>query len=187
MTPQPQQQEIQKPRYWKSLQFHDGKIVSSYDQSPWVVGEWREVPAPVRECKGLNCCESIVDAMGYVNMEVLAEVEIDGKQIGGDDKITVQRMRLVKAWKWEKKDSVAMAVYAAELCLENFERIYPADKRPREAIAAAKAWIADPCEKTESALSAARSAARNRNPRLGTKGKIHIWIVEHTKELESVV
>ena len=149
-------------RYWKSLQLEDGKIVSARDESPWTVGEWRSVPSPTESCVGLNCCENIVDAMGYVEMEVLAEVEIAGVLITGGDKITAEKMRVLRAWKWEKKDSVAMAIYAAELTIENFEKVYPNDKRPREAIEAAKAWIINQCSDMGSAAeSAARSAARS--------------------------
>jgi len=151
----------EKTRYWKSLQLHKGKIVSGYDKSPWTVGEWREVPAPIKECEGLNCCENIIDAIGYVNMEILAEVEIGGKQIVGDDKITVQRMRIIKAWQWEKKDSVEMAVYSAGLCLEHFEKVFPDDKRPRQAIESAVRWIADPTEENKSAARSAESAAES--------------------------
>ncbi len=142
-------------RYWKSLKIRDGKIVSDHDGSPWEIGVWREVPAPERECVGLNCCPVIVDAMGYVAMEVLAEVEIAGTIVEGDDKITAQKMRILKAWRWQKKDSVAMAVYAAELCVQNFEKTYPKDPRPRQAIEAAKKWIIDPTEKNESAAESA--------------------------------
>ena len=153
-----------KKQYWKSLKHNEGKIVSGYDGSEWQIGEWRTISPPERECEGLNCSEYIADAMGYVEMEVLAQVEIAGKVIKGDDKITSEKMRILHAYRWEKKDSVAMAVYAAELAIENFEKKYPNDKRPREAIGAAKAWIINPCKITESAAasaswSAARSAA----------------------------
>ena len=111
-----------KPRYWKSLQLHKGHIVSAHDKSPWTVGEWREVPAPVKECEGLNCCEYIVDAMRYVNMEVLAEVEIDGKRITGDDKITVQRMRIIRAWHWTREDTVLLVAYETKFYLEYLKK-----------------------------------------------------------------
>jgi len=151
-----------KTRYWKSLEYVNGKIVSDYDKSEWTVGEWRTVPAPERECMGLNCCENIVDTMEYVNIEILAEVEIGGISIVGEDKITSEKMRIIRAWKWEKTDSVAMAIYSAELCIDNFEKEYPNHKRPRKAIEAAKAWLNDPCDKTQSAArSAAVSAARS--------------------------
>ena len=98
--------------------------------------------------------------MGYVEMAVLAEVEIGGATIKGDDKITCEKMRILHAYRWEKKDSVLMAIHAAELVIENYEKKYPNDSRPREAIKAAMEWVKNPCEKTKSAAeSAARSAA----------------------------
>ena len=169
-----------KPRYWKFLRLKDGKIVSEHDGSEWAIGVQRSVLAPVQECKGLNCSQLITDAMGYVQGEILAEVEISGVQMVGDDKITCEHMTLIRAWKWTKKDSVALSIYAAELVIENFERQYPNDRRPREAIEAAKAWIINPCESTESAArSAAWSAAR-----IKMKIQIQKWIVARLSRME---
>ena len=199
-------------RLWKSLKLQDGKIVSDYDCSEWIIGEWRTVPKPKQECKGLNCCENIVDAMGYVAMEVLAQVEIKGEKIVGTDKITSEKMRIVKAWKWEKKDSVALAVYSSELCIENFEKFYPNNNRPRAAIESAKAWLGNSCLETESAArsaawsawssgsagssgsaaeSAARSAwsaARSAAGSSGSAARLDIqnWIETHIPELEEL-
>ena len=97
--------------------------------------------------------------MGYAAMEVLAQVEIKGEKIVGTDKITSEKMRIVKAWKWEKKDSVALAVYSSELCIENFEKFYPNNNRPRAAIESAKAWLGNSCLEMESAAESAGSAA----------------------------
>jgi len=97
--------------------------------------------------------------MGYVAMEVLAQVEIKGEKIVGTDKITSEKMRIVKAWKWEKKDSVALAVYSSELCIENFEKFYPNNNQPRAAIESAKAWLGNSCLEMESAAESAWSAA----------------------------
>lgn len=145
-----------KRRLWKALQFHQGQIVSARDKSPWTVGEWREVPAPVRECEGLNCCESIIDAMKYVNIEVLAEVEIDGVRINGDDKITVQRMRIIRAWHWKREDSVLLAAFVVKLYLECLEKESLLDKaHSGEQIKSARAFIENPTyEKMLSVLSA---------------------------------
>ena len=176
-------------KYYKSMKQKDGKIVSDYDGSEWTIGEWRTVKAPTKECEGLNCCENIVDAMGFVNMEVLAEVEIAGKTIVGDDKITCEKMRIIKAWKWEKKDSVTLAIYCDRLCLDNFEQMYPNDKRPREAIEAAEEWLKNPCEETESAAWSAASAAWSAASAAwsaawsAAKLKIHKWIVMHTEAI----
>ena len=57
-----------------------------------------------------------------------------------------------------KKQRVTWAIFCAELCLDNFEKVYPADGRPRKAIEAAKFYLDRPFE---SAASSARSAARS--------------------------
>jgi hypothetical protein len=71
---------------------------------------------------GLNCCKSIIDAMRYVNMEVLAEVEIDGTRIDGGDKITAQRMRIVRVWRWTVEDTVLFVAYEVGLYFEALEK-----------------------------------------------------------------
>ena len=59
-----------------------------------------------------------------------------------------------------KIDNVKYAVYAAEHVIDIFEKEYPDDDRPRKAIKAAKAYIANPRQKTrDAAQSAAQSAA----------------------------
>jgi len=46
------------------------------------------------------------------------------------------------------------------LVLHKFEEAYPNDARPRKAIEAAEAWLANPCEETrEAAMEAAMEAA----------------------------
>ncbi len=56
-----------------------------------------------------------------------------------------------------KKQRVMYSVYSARSVLENFEKKYPDDDRPRKAIEAAEAYIKNPC--ADSAYSAASSAA----------------------------
>ena len=63
-----------------------------------------------------------------------------------------------------KEQCVRYAVFAAESVLPVFEREYPDDKRPRTVIDAAKAWVAEPGERTakaaaEAAVAAAEAAA----------------------------
>jgi len=55
---------------------------------------------------------------------------------------------------------VSYAVYAAEQVIDIFEKEFPDDKRPREAIEAAKKCIENPSEenKKEAAMAAARAA-----------------------------
>ena len=136
--------------------------MSDYDKSEWIVGEYRKNPYTVKkECKGLNCSTHIGDAMEYVNCEVLAKVKIRGTAITGDTKITAQEMKIVKAWRWTKIDSVEMAIYAAELVIDHYEKEYPNDKRPRQAIEAAKAYLANPTN--ANAYAAANAAANAAN------------------------
>ena len=55
--------------------------------------------------------------------------------------------------------AVEIAVRFAEEVLSIFEKEYASDDRPRKAIEAARAWIADPNEKTVHAAYAAANAA----------------------------
>ena len=84
-------------KLWKSLKYSDGKILSAYDGSEWEIGVWRTVCAPKEECKGLNACENIIDAINYVTPGVIAEVEVAGCCIKGDNKYTCERMRITRA------------------------------------------------------------------------------------------
>ena len=63
----------------------------------------------------------------------------------------------------KKIEAVKVAVFAAELVIDIFEKEYPDDKRPRKAIEAAVAWIDNPCGKTGYAgyggYAAAKAAA----------------------------
>ena len=184
-------------KIWKSLADVKGKPVSNYDKSGWVVGEWRTAYKPVSECVGLNGSKNIIDAMGYVNCEWLALCECGGKIIKGSDKWTCEKMRIIKLWKWEKDDSVRLAIYAAESVLSIFEKECPGDKRPRQAIEAAKAWIKNPCEKTwaASAASAASAAwaaasatwaaARDVESSAAIKNKCHKYVLSLLKSKEA--
>ncbi len=59
----------------------------------------------------------------------------------------------------QKFDKVRYAVYAAEKVLPIFEKEYPGDDRPKNAIAAAKAYIENPCDDAAHAAYAAHTAA----------------------------
>lgn len=55
-------------------------------------------------------------------------------------------------------DKIRYAVYAAKQALPIFEDKYPDDKRPRNAINAAIAYLKNPTEKNKKAADAARAA-----------------------------
>ncbi|MFH2075483.1 MAG: hypothetical protein ABIJ57_09075, partial [Pseudomonadota bacterium] len=131
---------------------------SDCDGHQWEIGTWYKTPC-VALCHGFNCSEKIIDALAYVRGEILAEVEVKGKHFSDNDKSTWAKMRVIKAWNWGKKDSVSLAIFAAELVLHNFESCFPSDVRPRKAILAAKKYLENPTEKNRSAAWSAAAAA----------------------------
>lgn len=126
----------------------------------WEIDKWYHEDKISICNKGFHCSNTILDALSYVRGEIVCEVDTKGKSIKQGNKSIWSDMKVVKAWEWTKNDSVALAIFSAELCIENFEEQYPEDDRPRKAIEAAKAWLKNPMEENEmAARSAARSAA----------------------------
>jgi hypothetical protein len=126
----------------------------------WNIGEWKKINGKLIMCKnGFHCSEKIIDALSWVRGEILAEVEVGEKHIIEEIKSCHSEMRVVKAWRWTKRDSVQLAIFAAELVIDIFEKKHPDDKRPREAIEAAIKWLQNPTEKNRKAARAAADAA----------------------------
>jgi hypothetical protein len=125
----------------------------------WEIGKWVHQKGKLDIChNGLHCSETPYQAFSYIQGEILALVETKGEAIIADDKQCWSDMRIIKAYKWQKKDSVAFSIYAAELVLDNYEKIYPTDDRPRKAIEAAKKVL---FENTQENRSVANSAAHS--------------------------
>jgi len=93
----------------------------------------------------------------------------DEKKRTPDDSIKILEL-LIKAKKlsWANwyimrimsyEQSVSYAVYAAEQVIDNFEKKHPDDKRPRQAIEAAKLCIKNPSKENKAAAYAAADAA----------------------------
>ena len=146
-------------KHYKFLNLVKGKIKSAHGNCVWEVGQWK-TEEDIDICsKGFHCSDTILDALSYVKGEVLSVVETKGKNIKQNDKSVWESMRLVKAYEWTKNDSVSLSIFSAELCLKNFEKLYPNDNRPRLAIEATKEYLKNPTEENGSAAwSAARSA-----------------------------
>jgi hypothetical protein len=151
------------PKLWKVFKEN---LKSNNGDIEWKIGEWQKHNGKLEMCcSGFHASKRIIDAMGYTNAEEIALVEVRGDSLKQDDKQCWSEMRLLKVYKWTKKDSVSLAIYAAELVLGNYEKKYPDDKRPREAIEAAKNVLKNDNRKNreaaEAAAEAARSAARS--------------------------
>jgi len=160
---------------YKFLQLTGDCIRSQADQGAWIPGEWRSFAddEEITLCEwGFHCSKTAYQAFTFVQGEILAEVEVEGHSAIDTDKEAWQKMRLVRCLHWRQVDSVALAIYAAELALENFEKVFPNDLRPRQAIEAAKTWLAEPTEKNQSAAwsaaESARSAARSARSAAGS-------------------
>ena len=125
----------------------------------WKIGEWcKEDKVDICNA-GFHASKTPLQALSYVSGEIVAKVEVRGKSIVQDDKECWSEMRIVKAWDWEKKDSVALSIFAAEQALKNYEKAYPNDDRPRKAIEAAKKVLEADTEENRSAAWSAKSAA----------------------------
>ncbi len=128
----------------------------------WKIGKWNTVKGDLSICNfGLHCSKELYQAFSFIQGEILARVECKGKNIIENDKECWESQRVIKAYKWTKKDSVSLSIFAAEMCLKNFEKEYPDDKRPREAIEAAKKWLKYPTKANKSAAWSAAESARS--------------------------
>jgi len=126
----------------------------------WKKGIWKHENTLDMCHSGLHCSKYPDQAFSFVQGEIVALVETKGKSIVQNDKECWSDMRIVKSYKWTKKDSVALAIYAAQLVLPIFEKEYPKDNRPRKAIEAAIYWMKHPSAWAARAAEAARAAAR---------------------------
>jgi len=148
-----------KKYLWKSLK---KGIVSARGDFKWELKKWYHEDGNIECCKkGFHASENIVNAISFVNCGVLAKVEVKGKNQKESDKQCWSDMKIVKIYEWKKEDSVRLAIFAAELVIDIFEKKYPNDKRPREAIEAAKNWLKNPTARAAARAANAANAAAN--------------------------
>jgi len=147
-------------RLWKV--FKKG-LKSTNGTINWKLGEWQKHEGELEMCKsGFHASERIINAMQYTNAEIIARVEVRGDHLKQEDKQVWSEMRIVKTYNCSKEDSVNLAIFAAELVIDNFEKEYPKDDRPRKAIETAKEWLENKNDSAaRSAASTAWSAAKS--------------------------
>src|ERR1700756_2062886 len=131
---------------WKFLQDQNGKIMSTYGDHEWVVGQWYHETDVSLCSSGFHSSDKINQAFSYVQGEYLARVEVKGTPVSSKDKNAHPSMRLIDVYRWTTAYSDAMSIFAARLVLTNFEKVYPDDDRPRKAIEAAEAYVLDSSE-----------------------------------------
>ena len=130
----------------------------------WKLGEWYKFDGKIEICEqGFHACKKPLDSLEYVYGDKWFVVEAKGKIINGDDKFVASEMRLVKEIDINKIVK-RFAIWCAKDCLINYEKEYPNDKRPFEAIKAAEDYLDGKIDIKElndkiSAAWSARSAA----------------------------
>lgn len=142
---------------WKALQ---AGMKSGHSEHIWQRGSWHEIDGEKSNEKDFSASGRVVDAMQDVPMEILAQVEVDGEHFvrkGGKE--YWQKIQVVNAWKWEKKRSVALAILAAEMVVQNYEKKYPKGDLAHKTIEAAKKWLENPIEENRLTANAAGSDA----------------------------
>ena len=146
----------------KQYKFLRTGMKSENGNQVWKLRKWARVEGELELCKlGFHSSEEPYDAFSYVQGEILAIVECRGEHLKDDNKYCWREQRVIKTYKWTKKDSVRLAIYSAEQVLHIFEKEYPNDNRPRKAIVSAKKWLKNPTEKNRvAAVAYAYAAAR---------------------------
>jgi len=135
-------------------------LTSDNGNIKWEVGKWQKHKGKLKMCQsGFHASEKVIDAMQYTNTEEIAQVEVHGEHLEQSDKQVWSEMKVLKVYDWTKEDSVRLAIFAAELVIQNFEREYPNDESPRQAIEAAKKWLRNPNKQNQSAAWSAASVA----------------------------
>ena len=134
----------------------------SGNEQPWTVGETRRYRGKIKLCEfGYHSSPSPVTALEYASGPMLCLVEVSKPTQRDASKQVSTRRRLIKAVNVERELRL-LACRIAEDVLPLFERQFPNDKRPREAIACARgfAYGKATAEELDAARTAAWAAAR---------------------------
>jgi len=136
-----------------------GQVPCHGGDGKWLEGEWREVEGPLKPCgNGLHLCRE-KDLITWLHEE-LWEAEYEGERMDGDDKVIVRRARITRRVEtWNERTARLFACDCAAHVLPVYEKTYPDDKRPHEAIETARRYADGKATKKE--LDAARDAAEN--------------------------
>ncbi len=106
----------------------------------WTEGKWRTIPAK----RTIVPCQTgfhLVEAKDLVRWlgPVIWEAEFEGESIDHGDKLVVRKARVIrKLHNWNERTARLFAADCAEHVLPLFEKRYPNDARPRQAIDVAR-------------------------------------------------
>jgi hypothetical protein len=148
----------------KCFRFVKENLTSESGNAKWEIGKWNKYKGEIKLCSsGFHASITPLNSLNNIYGERWFTAEARGKIIKGDDKIVASEMRILKELPL-KKICVEFALGCAKRCLKNYEKKYPDDKRPAEAIKAAEDYMDGKIkldelnDKVSAAWSAARSA-----------------------------
>ena len=129
------------------------------DDGTWTPGEWMpEIEGPLVECENGYHLATIEQLQQWLGPRIFA-ADVDGEIVESSDgeKWLARKVRLVSETEWDERTARLFACDCAEHVLYLYERDYPEDMRPRNAIETARRYASGQATKEE--LSAARAAA----------------------------
>ena len=128
-------------KYYKVL--GKGRMACNSGKGKWPrPGTWLEAKGPLAPCQnGLHLCR-LGDLVSWLNEEIWEVEPAPGTEtIVCDNKVVVRKARLVKQIKeWNEKTARLFAADCAEHVLSIYEKKYPDDDRPRNAIEAVRKY-----------------------------------------------
>jgi hypothetical protein len=115
------------------------------------------IKGPLIECKNGYHLATLEQLIGWLNARIFV-AETDGELVESTDheKWVARKVRLVSETAWNERTARLFACDCAEHVLYLYERKYPDDNRPRNAIETVRGHANG--EATEEELTAARSA-----------------------------
>jgi len=143
----------------KGYRFVTDDLKSQHGKVQWVVGEWQKQKGKLVLCgHGFHASQRPLDSLNYNFGIRWFECEARGNILKDIDKFCASEMRLVR--EIPNKVIQEFAIDCAWRVLHIFEREYPTDKRPRQTLEAAKAYLKFPTGENLEKLNAASAAAR---------------------------
>jgi len=144
-------------RYFKFL---TDKMTGGHTDFVWPIDEWVAVSGELKFCENGFHILAEKHYLPEWTQSQLFEVELDHKAgiLKSDDKWCCRKVRLVKKIDtWNEKTKRLFVADCAAHVLSRFEKLYPTDRRPRQAIEAARLFAAGKI--TSEQLKAAADAA----------------------------
>jgi len=140
-------------RYYKVTD-EDGSAMHG-GSGKWTRGRWRSVRGPLVACeRGLHLCT--IDRLPAWLGPVIWEAEVDGELIADRGKLVARRARVIRRLDtWNERTARLFAADCAEHVLPLFEKAYPNDSRPRDALAVVRRYANGEATKQELATAGA--------------------------------